>query len=77
MNKLNRTPEGFAAYFEYLDVLRESGKTNMYGAGPYVVRKFKLSDDDARAVVLAWMHHFSEDKFPLERAKAALAEKVT
>ena len=31
-------------YFTYLDALRESGKTNMYGAGPYLAEKLAQRD---------------------------------
>jgi hypothetical protein len=38
-------------YFDYLDRLRDSGVTNMYGATPYLQRKFpELSFDHAQAV---------------------------
>lgn len=47
-------------YFEYLDVLRESGVTNMYGAGPYVAKEFDLDRNEAREIVLAWMRSFDE-----------------
>src|SRR4051812_1294447 len=29
--------------FEYLDALRESGATNMYGAAPYLVKEFGIN----------------------------------
>ena len=45
--------------FEYLDGLRESGETNMYGAGAYLVREFGLTKGDARKVLAAWMQDFS------------------
>lgn len=46
--------------FEYLDDLRDSGDTNMMGAGPYVQEEFNLSKDAARALVLEWMETFEE-----------------
>ena len=46
--------------FEFLDDLRESGETNMFGAGPYVQEAFGLSRSDARKVVIEWMGTFSE-----------------
>ena len=45
-------------YFEYLDRLRESGVTNMFGAVPYLQQKFpELSFDRAQAVYILrqWM----------------------
>lgn len=45
----------------FLDKLRESGKTNMFGATPYLRLKFKgLSNDDATKVLLYWMKTFGE-----------------
>ena len=45
---------------EYLDELRESGVTNMYGAAPYVEAEFDMTIKDARAVLTYWRHTFSE-----------------
>ena len=47
-------------HLEYLDILRESGVTNMFGAGPYLKREFELSMDDSRKVLSYWMASFSE-----------------
>lgn len=43
---------------DYLDDLRESGDTNMFGAAPYVQSQFGLSKSEAREVVLYWMKTF-------------------
>ena len=51
-------PEDFM--FNYLDELRESGETNMFGAGPYLEREFGLNKIDAMAVVVKWMESFRE-----------------
>lgn len=44
----------------YLDNLRESGATNMYGAGPYVQAEFGLSRAEAHEVLGYWMETFAE-----------------
>jgi len=45
----------------FLDVLRESGATNMYGARPYVERKFKdLTGAEAGEILAHWMSTFSD-----------------
>ena len=44
----------------YLDELRESGVTNMFGAGPYIEDEFGLGRTDARKVLTYWMETFSE-----------------
>jgi len=46
--------------FEYLDDLRESGVTNMFGAGSYVQGEFNVSEKEARTLLAKWMKTFSE-----------------
>lgn len=45
---------------KYLDKLRESGVTNMFGAAPYVSRTFGISNDEANRYLKIWMETFSE-----------------
>jgi hypothetical protein len=47
-------------HFQYLDKLRESGATNMYGAAPYLQQVFGMSKNDARDVLLDWMKNFDD-----------------
>lgn len=48
-------------HLEYLDELRESGVTNMYGARPYVQEEFpELTKDQAGEVLSYWMSSFGE-----------------
>lgn len=47
-------------HLEYLDALRLSGVTNMYGAAPYLTEHFDLTTTEARAVLVFWMQSFSE-----------------
>lgn len=55
-----RPPRVTEAHLRYLDDLRDSGATNMYGAAPYLRRRFPhLSPDTARAAVVYWMQTFS------------------
>jgi hypothetical protein len=44
--------------FQYLDALRESGVTNMYGASPYLQDRFDLSKREAREFLMKWMEQF-------------------
>lgn len=46
--------------FEFLDDLRESGVTNMYGAGPYVEKEFGVNSRDADGWVGRWMQSFNK-----------------
>lgn len=55
-------------HLEYLDALRESGITNMYGAGPYVQKAFRMSRDHATSTVAYWMRTFA-NRHP-ERTRA-------
>ena len=45
-------------HLEYLDVLRESGETNMYGAESWLIMSFPLEKDEARDVLQYWMKSF-------------------
>jgi hypothetical protein len=49
-------------HLEYLDALRESGVTNMWGAGLYLEKAFKelRKDRKANKVLGYWMETFSE-----------------
>ena len=44
----------------FLNDLRESGITNMLGAGPFLEREFWLSPDEARAYLAEWMTTFGK-----------------
>ena len=41
--------------FEYLDNLRESGITNMFGAGIFLQEEFGLGKHEAREFLAKWM----------------------
>ena len=43
-------------YFKFLDSLRESGITNMFGAAPYLAGAFTLSNSESREILLEWMN---------------------
>lgn len=45
-------------HLEYLHDLRESGAVNMFGAGEYLRRRFKLNDKDSATVLGFWMDTF-------------------
>ena len=42
-------------YFQYLDALRESGVTNMFGAASYLQNEFELSRNEARDILIEWI----------------------
>jgi len=46
---------------QYLDELRDSGETNMYGASSYLVVAFpELTNKEAKNILLEWMQSFNE-----------------
>ncbi len=48
-------------HLKFLDDLRESGATNMFGATPYLRRRFRdLSDHEAGEVLVYWMKTFAQ-----------------
>lgn len=76
MSTYSETQEGFEAgtaatmrpafitdeHLEYLDDLRESGATNMFGARPYLMRTFRtLKGDEAATVLSYWMKTFGKE----------------
>ena len=42
-------------YNEYLNNLRDSGVTNMFGAAPYLQEEFGLDKKEAKEILLTWM----------------------
>jgi hypothetical protein len=61
---LNDVPE---EQLVYLDALRESGITNMFGATPYLISRFHLTNKRARQVLAYWMETFAERHPHVER----------
>ena len=49
-----------AVYFNYLVKLRDSGVTNMFGAGPYLEEEFDLPRREANDILTAWMKSFED-----------------
>lgn len=46
--------------FAFLDMLRESGKINMFGASPYIQKAFEFNKAQARQYLLAWMESYND-----------------
>ena len=44
----------------YLDMLRESGVTNMFGAGPYLAAEYLVTHHEASEILGHWMTTFGE-----------------
>ncbi len=45
-------------YFDYLNELRESGVTNMWGAGEYLVEEFGIDAAEAKDILVEWIKTF-------------------
>jgi len=65
--------EQLTGLFSYLDALRDSGITNMYGAVLYLESEFGISRKHANLVFTVWQKTFSGDKPPEMRAKEVLS----
>jgi len=50
----------------YLEELRRSGVTNMYGAAPYLMNEFGLSKVEARKELANWMKNYDSDDYEEE-----------
>jgi len=57
---ITEDPNFMDEMFEFLDNLRESGVTNMFGAGPYLTKEFGLGKKLAREILKRWMETFSK-----------------
>lgn len=47
--------------FEYLNDLRESGQTNMFGAQPYIIQNFPVDQKESKRLLLLWMDNFNKE----------------
>ena len=44
----------------FLDELRESDKTNMYGARPFLMDEFSIDKNDALEILTYWMNTYRD-----------------
>lgn len=56
-----KTKNAVRKEFIYLNRLRESGVSNMFGASPYIATKFNLGKREASAVLVEWMDWVNEN----------------
>ena len=50
-------------YYIFLEKLRRSGKTNMYGAVPYIQEEFNLDYNNAKKVLVDWMKNYNKEDY--------------
>lgn len=46
--------------FTFLDGLRKSGETNMFGASPFIQNEFDIDEKEAYKFLVEWMRTFGE-----------------
>jgi hypothetical protein len=46
--------------FEYLETLRDTGVTNMFGAAPYLQEAFDITRAEAKEILLEWMQTYDK-----------------
>lgn len=47
-------------YYNYLEKLRKSGVTNMFGAAPWLESRFKIEKELAYDILANWMNNYDE-----------------
>lgn len=50
-------------YWIYLENLRRSGETNMFGAVPYLMKEFGLERKEASKILCDWMKNYNADDY--------------
>ena len=59
-------------YFNFLDMLRESGEVNMWGASKNLDNRYACGRDEAREAHKLWVNTFDKDASLEERIKNAM-----
>ena len=50
-------------YWIYLENLRRSGVTNMFGAVPYIMLEFGVTKQEAHTILADWMKNYNPDDY--------------
>lgn len=51
-------------YWLFLEALRKSGVTNMYGAVPYLLNEFEeLTGNEATRILIDWMDNYNPEDY--------------
>lgn len=72
-NLLDVDEQDLTEFFKYLDDLRESGVTNMFGAARYLEKDFDLTRTHATGIALLWMETFDGKASVESRVQSALS----
>ena len=60
MSYIKAPSEAKQEMYDYLEELRQSGVTNMFGAVPYLTKEFPISEREAREILSDWMDGHSD-----------------
>ena len=47
-------------HYEFLDMLKETGLVNMFGAGSHLMDHFDLTKYEANRILISWMETYEE-----------------
>ena len=59
-DKTLHTEREWTMYYNFLENLRRSGACNMWGATPYIMGAFHLTDDEAGTILCNWIDNYNE-----------------
>jgi hypothetical protein len=58
---MRKTTKQEQEVLEYLNMLRDSGVTNMFGATPYIEAEYGLDKKESRRLLSLWMKNFNDE----------------
>jgi hypothetical protein len=58
---MRKTTDQEQEVLEFLNILRDSGATNMFGAVPYIKDEFKLDSKESKRLLMLWMANFNDE----------------
>ena len=58
---MRKTTDQEQEVLEFLNMLRDSGATNMFGAVPYIKDEFELDSKEAKSLLSLWMANFNDE----------------
>lgn len=58
---MRKTTEQEQEVLEFLNMLRITGVTNMFGATPYIEDEFDLDKKESRRLLSLWMKNFNDE----------------
>lgn len=58
---MRKTTKQEQEVLEYLNILRDSGATNMFGATPYIEDEFGIDRKESKRLLSLWMKNFNNE----------------